>query len=245
MTESIAIVTGASRGIGQAIANRLAADSHRVFNLDIQAPPQTDGGTSQHEWIETDLSDVSATRRSIDQVLGNGTVSILVNNAAVTGTMTQLDATTVEDMDTVYAVNMRAPMVCTRHVIPGMQSAGYGRIVNIASRAHLGKTHRTSYGGTKGALVSMTRVWAIELAAFGITCNAVAPGPVRTELFEQANPRDMPRTQQIIDAIPVGRIGECDDIANAVSFFADTRAGYVTGQVLYVCGGTTLTRGGS
>jgi NAD(P)-dependent dehydrogenase (short-subunit alcohol dehydrogenase family) len=169
----------------------------------------------------------------------------LVNNAAITGSMTRLEGTTTGDMDLVYAVNMRAPMICTRHLLNSMQTAGYGRIVNIASRAHLGKTHRTSYAGTKGALVSMTRVWAIELAKSGITCNAVAPGPVRTELFETANPPDMPRTQQIIDAIPVGRIGESEDIANAVSFFADPRAGFVTGQVLYVCGGTTLTRGGS
>ncbi|MDX1433715.1 MAG: SDR family oxidoreductase, partial [Gammaproteobacteria bacterium] len=106
-------------------------------------------------------------------------------------------------------------------------------------------TLRTSYAGTKGALVSMTRVWALELAAFGISVNAIAPGPVRTELFERANPPDNPRTLQIVEAIPVGRLGEPHDIANAVAFFLDERSSFVTGQVLYVCGGVTLARGGS
>jgi NAD(P)-dependent dehydrogenase (short-subunit alcohol dehydrogenase family) len=128
---------------------------------------------------------------------------------------------------------------------PGMREVGHGRIVNISSRAHLGKTHRTIYAAAKGGLVSMTRVWALELARDGITCNAVAPGPVRTELFERVNPPDMPRTREIIDTVPVGRLGEPEDIANAVGFFFDDRSGFVTGQTLYVCGGITLARGGS
>jgi NAD(P)-dependent dehydrogenase (short-subunit alcohol dehydrogenase family) len=91
----------------------------------------------------------------------------------------------------------------------------------------------------------MTRVWALELAGNGISVNAIAPGPVRTELFERANPPDDPRTRQIVDAIPVGRLGEPEDVANGVGFFFDERSGFVTGQVLYVCGGVTLARGGS
>ncbi len=117
--------------------------------------------------------------------------------------------------------------------------------MNIASRAHLGKTLRTSYAATKGAMVSLTKVWALELAPFQISVNAIAPGPVRTELFERANPPDNPRTRQIVDAIPMGRLGEPDDVANAVAFFLDQRSQFVTGQVLYVCGGVTLARAGS
>ncbi len=237
-----AIVTGASRGIGQAVAARLREDGWEVYNLDLVAPgSDTDLGD---RWIEVDLADVQSTRHALDLVLDEGPVTGIVNNAAI-GCMASLEDTSVADYDLSVHVNMRAPMLCAQAVVPGMKARGFGRIVNIACRAHLGKTLRTSYAATKGGLISMTRVWALELAANGITVNAIAPGPVRTELFEKANPPDMPRTQQIIDSVPVGRLGEPADIANAVAFFFDRRSGYVTGQVLYVCGGITLARGGN
>lgn len=238
-----AIVTGASRGIGRAIATRLVDDGYRVFNLDIQPPAEQT--TDDEQWLEVDLSDLVQVEVVLQSILNRGPVAVLVNNAAVGGDMKVLEELEADDMDLTYAINVRAPALCAKQVIPSMRQLGFGRIVNISSRAHLGKSHRSAYGGAKGALVSMTRVWAIELADAGITCNAVAPGPVRTELFERANPANMDRTQQIIEGIPVGRLGEPEDIANAVSFFASSEAGYVTGQILYVCGGTTLTRGGS
>ncbi len=248
MNSGNAVVTGASRGIGRAIAAALVRDGYRVFNLD-RAPADasmasTDGDLDIN-WIEVDLSDVTQTQRALEQVLEQGPVSVLVNNAAMGGEMTLLEHLAPDDMDITYAVNVRAPALCAKKLIPSMREQGFGRIVNISSRAHLGKAYRTAYGGGKGAIVSMTRVWAIELAEAGITCNAIAPGPVRTELFEKANPPDMDRTAQIIDAIPAGRLGEPADIAHAVSFFASPGAGFITGQVLFVCGGTTLTRGGS
>lgn len=237
-----AIVTGASRGIGRAIAARLITEGWEVVNLD-RAPPEEQPDLGDR-WVEVDLADAQATKRALAQVVAAGPVSALVNNAAI-GRMTALEDTRLEDFDLSVAVNMRAPVLCAQAVAPGMKAQRFGRIVNIGSRAHLGKTLRTSYAGTKGALVSMTRVWALELAPYGISVNAVAPGPIRTALFELANPPDMPRTREIIDAIPMGRLGEPEDIANAVAFFLDARAAFVTGQVLYVCGGVTLARGGS
>ncbi len=237
-----AIVTGASRGIGRAIAARLSAEGWSVVNFDL-APPQA-GAEIGDRWVEVDLGNVEATRRALDALLAEGPVSVLVNNAAI-GRMSALEDTGVEDFEASVAINMRAPMLCAQAVAAGMKQQEFGRIVNIASRAHLGKTLRTSYAATKGALVSMTKVWALELAPYGISVNAIAPGPIRTELFERANPPDNPRTRQIVDAIPVGRLGEADDVANAVAFFVDERSGFVTGQVLYVCGGVTLARGGS
>ena len=237
-----ALVTGASRGIGRAIAARLIADGWGVVNLDIAAPEaEPDLGD---RWVAADLNDVEGTRKALAEVLEDGPASALVNNAAI-GRMSALEDTSVEDFDASVAVNMRAPMLCAQALIPGMKEQGFGRIVNIASRAHLGKTMRTSYAATKGALVSLTKVWALELAPHGISVNAIAPGPVRTELFERANPPDDPRTRHIIDAIPMGRLGEPQDVANATAFFIDERSGFVTGQVMYVCGGVTLARGGS
>ena len=237
-----ALITGASRGIGRAIAARLLTDGWIVVNLDMALPEvEPDLGD---RWVAVDLSDVGRTKKALDEALEGGPVSALVNNAAI-GRMSALEDTSVEDFDVSVAVNMRAPMLCAQAVIPGMKEQRFGRIVNIASRAHLGKSLRTSYAATKGALVSLTKVWALELARHGISVNAIAPGPVRTELFERANPVDNPRTQQIIDAIPMGRLGEPDDVANAVAFFLDERSGFVTGQVMYVCGGVTLARGGS
>ncbi len=237
-----ALVTGASRGIGRAIAARLLVDGWAVINLDNE-PPEVEPDLGDR-WVEVDLDSVEATKNALRDVLLDSSVSALVNNAAI-GRMSALDDTSVKDFDESVAVNMRAPMLCAQAVIPGMKARGFGRIVNIASRAHLGKELRTSYAATKGAMVSMTKVWALELAPHGVSVNAIAPGPIRTALFERANPPDNPRTRQIIDAIPVGRLGEPEDVANTVSFFLDKRAGFVTGQVLYVCGGITLARGGS
>lgn len=243
-TDSISntvVVSGASRGIGAAIAQRLVDDGWRVFNLDIKAPTEDSAMT----WIETDLAQTQSIKDAVAQVTEHGPISGLVNNAGIPGDNDLLLDVTDKDLDNVYSINMRAPAILAREVGESMKGQNFGRMVNISSRALLGKTNRTSYSGTKGAIASMTRVWALELAQYGITCNAVAPGPIRTELFEKANPPDMPRTQQIIDAIPVGRIGEGDDIAHAVSFFMDKRSDFITGQVLYACGGTMLTRGGS
>lgn len=235
-----AVVTGASRGIGAAIARRLIDDGWQVFNLDIAAPTVSTGAT----WIETDLADEASIGDGFAKILAEGPVTGLVNNAGIPGN-DALQDTTLAAFDRTIAINMRAPMICAQSVLDGMKAQGFGRIVNMSSRAHLGKEKGTAYAGTKGALVSMTGVWALEMAAFGITVNAIAPGPIRTDLFEAANPPDDPRTQAIIDAIPVKRLGEPADIANAVGFFMSEAASFVTSQTLYVCGGTTLARAGS
>jgi 3-oxoacyl-[acyl-carrier protein] reductase len=171
-------------------------------------------------------------------------VTGLVNNAGI-GSNSTLEETSIEEFDRIVSVNMRAPMQIAKAVAPGMREKGFGRIVNISSRAHLGKTHRTAYAASKAGILSMGRVWALEYAGCGITVNTIAPGPTRTELFDKVNPPDMPRTAEIAAAIPVGRLGLPEDIANAVCFFMDEKSSFVTGQTLYVCGGVTLSRGGS
>ena len=129
---------------------------------------------------------------------------------------------------------------CMQALLPSMTAGGFGRIVNMSSRAALGKELRTAYAATKAGLIGMTRVWALELGRHGITVNAIGPGPIRTELFDRANPPDSPRTRAIVESVPVKRVGTPEDVAQAVSFFLDRRSGFVTGQTLYVCGGMTV-----
>lgn len=239
MTKRV-VVTGASRGIGRAIAACLKDEGWDIVNLDREAPEKQGIGT----WIEADLACTESLDTALCAALEGGPVTGLVNNAGI-GASELLEETSNESFDRIVAVNMRAPMICARALVPSMKEQGFGRIVNISSRAHLGKTHRTAYSGSKGGILSMGRVWALELARDGVTVNTIAPGPIRTELFEKVNPAGMPRTQEIIDSVPLGRLGEPEDIANACAFFMDARSGFVTGQTLYVCGGITLSRGGN
>lgn len=233
--EGTAIVTGASRGIGRATTELLADQGLTVVNLDI-APP---GADSRAIHYSVDLSDPKATAAVLEEVTSRFAVTRLVNNAALAESAS-LEETSFDDLSRIVAVNLRAAIQCAQAVLPAMKAAKFGRIVNVSSRAALGKALRTSYAATKGGLIAMTRVWALELARHGITVNAVGPGPIATELFEAVNPPDSPRTQKIIEEIPVQRIGRPEDVANAIGFFLGDGAGYVTGQTLYVCGGLSV-----
>lgn len=233
--EPVALVTGGSRGIGAAIVERIARRGIPVINLD-RSPPEKD---SPAEFVETDLADVEATRGALAAVAASRPVLWLVNNAGIAAPAS-LEETTLEDFERVVAVNLRAAMLAAQAVVPAMKAAGRGRIVSISSRAALGKELRTAYSATKAGLIGFTRTWALELAPFGITVNAVGPGPIETELFKSANPHNSPRTQAIIQGVPVKRLGQPEDIAHAVDFFLSDEASFVTGQILYVCGGMTV-----
>jgi 3-oxoacyl-[acyl-carrier protein] reductase len=230
-----ALVTGASRGIGAAIARRLDRDGYRIVNLD-RDPPAA-GVPGRH--MPVDLSDAGRLQAVLAELTATHDFHCLVNNAAVGGPL-KLDEIHLDAFDRIVHTNLRAAILCAQALAPGMRRAGWGRIVNIASRAALGKEGRTLYGASKAALVSATRTWALELGAQGITVNAVAPGPINTELFARSNPVDSPQTRKIVEGVPVKRIGEPDDVAAAVSFFASAEASFITGQVLYVCGGLTV-----
>ncbi len=230
-----ALVTGGSRNIGGAISRRLTGDGFRVIVLDI-VPPEHD---DLELFLPVDLSDAAATARALAQAVSGRAVTRLVNNAGIVQPAS-LEETTPASLDQVAAINLKAPILCAQAVLPAMKAAGRGRIVNISSRAALGKELRTAYAATKAGLHGMTKTWALELGAHGITVNAVGPGPIRTSLFDAVNPADSPRTQAILAKVPVGRLGTPEDVADAVSYFVSDRAGFVTGQVLYVCGGMTI-----
>ncbi len=234
MTERV-LVTGGSAGIGQAIAERCRADGLQPVVIDRERGEGV---------IRADLSDPHDTARALLEALRGGPVTRLVNNVGVVRPG-PVEEQTIADLDAVVSLNLRSALQCLHAVLPGMKEAGFGRVVNISSRAALGKEFRTVYAATKAGLQGMARVWALELGAHGITANAVGPGPIRTELFERANLHNSPETQAIIDAIPVKRMGEPEDVANAVAFLLDARSGFVTGQVLYVCGGMTVGSAGA
>ena len=234
MSECI-VVTGASRGIGRACAELLVARGRIVVNLDRRAPGDRGGA----EFVAVDLRKEAEVRQAFDRIARRHEVVGLVNNAGVSRSAT-LEETTQDDLAACVEVNLAGVLACTQAALPAMKRLGRGRIVNLASRTALGKERRTAYAATKGGVIAMTRVWALELAAHGITVNAVAPGPVATEMYRAVNPPDAPETQALVAAIPLGRLGAPADVAHAVAFFLDEQAGFITGQTLYVCGGLSV-----
>jgi len=230
------LVTGASRGIGRAIAVRLTEDGYRVINLDKSAPLSLLTGEEFHQ---IDITHHHAVSTLIKDITSRVQVLRLINNAGMIKPGA-LEDVIEDDFDAVYALNLKAPMVLAQSLLPHMRQANFGRIVNIASRAALGKEERTAYAATKAGLIGMTRTWALEMAKFGITVNAIGPGPIATELFTSGNPPNAPKTIKIIENIPVKRMGQPEDIAHAAAYLLDDRSSFTTGQTLYVCGGMTV-----
>lgn len=223
------LITGGAHGIGAAIAQRCAEDGYLPVVLDREGP----------DAIHCDLADPESTRRALQTALADGPITRLVNNVGAVFPHT-LEEQTLEEFDAAVALNLRCAFQCAQALMPGMKATGFGRIVSMSSRAALGKELRTAYAATKAGLQGMTRVWALEAGPFGVTANAVGPGPIATDLFTRANPPGAPRTQEIIDAVPVQRMGTPEDVAHTVSYLLDPRSGFVTGQTLYVCGGMTV-----
>lgn len=234
MTEYV-LITGGSQNIGGAISRRLREDGYQVLILD-RVPPE---GDDLGRYFEVDLSSRTDTAEVLRRVTGEYEVTRLVNNVGIVKPAL-LEDTRLEDFDAVMDLNVRCAIQCLQALLPTMRDKGFGRVVSISSRTALGKTLRTNYSASKAALHGMSRTWALELAADGITVNCVAPGTIETSAFHVNNPPDDPRTRAIIDAIPAGRIGQPADVANGVSFFMDERSSFVTGQVIYVCGGLTI-----
>lgn len=232
----VTVITGASNGIGRAIAEAVLAQGHAVVNLDYVLPSWSHPQLTSYQG---DLTDEASTRERATEIAAIHNVTALVNNAGATRPGT-IDTATTAQLDDVVGLHLRAPMLLVQAFLPTLRASGQGRIVNMSSRAALGKGERIVYSATKAGLIGMTRTLAMELGCDGITVNAIGPGPIATELFRQSNPEGAPQTQRILNSIAVGRMGTPEDVARAALFFLSPDNGFVTGQVLYVCGGTTL-----
>ncbi|WP_144632176.1 SDR family NAD(P)-dependent oxidoreductase [Bordetella genomosp. 13] len=230
------LVTGASAGIGAAIARALLDAGQRVVNIDYRLPENPPEGLVS---IQADLTDPEQAQAAAQQAVQSYAIVGLVNNAGATRPGTA-DTATLADLDYVVNLHLRTALILVQAVLPDMRAAGFGRIVNMSSRAALGKPERVVYSATKAGLIGMTRTLAMELGGDGITVNAIGPGPIATDLFMKSNPEGAPQTQRIIDSILVKRLGTPEDVARAAMFFLSPDNGFVTGQVLYVCGGTSL-----
>ena len=236
MSERCAVVTGGAQNIGGAIAERLRDDGYRVVVLDVVAP---EAESLRADARRVDLSDRAAAEKVFAEIAAKYPVRVLINNVGIVAPAS-FDDVDVQDFDRIMHLNARTALVAAKAFVPTMRQLGGGRIVMNTSRVTLGKIDRTLYSASKGALQSMARTWALELAGDGITVNCVAPGPIATTAFWRNNPPDSDYTRNLIASIPVKRMGTPQDVANAVSFFCGDGSSFVTGQTLFVCGGVTV-----
>jgi 3-oxoacyl-[acyl-carrier protein] reductase len=235
-TRKVAAVTGGSAGIGKAICQRLLAEGAEVVSL---ARRPTDFSHPRLHSIEVDLADRAATALAAAELVRRFEVDTVVHNAGVIRAAL-LPEVQLGDLDMLLNLHLGSAIQLVQAALPAMRAAHYGRVVLLSSRAALGLATRTSYSATKAGMLGMARTWALELGGDGITVNVVAPGPIRTDMFFDVVPAGSDKEHQLAAAVPVKRLGEADDVARAVSFFADPANSFVTGQVLYVCGGTSV-----
>ena len=215
----------------------LLGEGRRVVSLDLAAPSFEHPAFTA---IRVDLADREATRQVASEVAATHAPTTLVHNAGVIRPAL-LAEVKLGDLDALVELHLGAAIQLVQGVLPGMRERRFGRIVLISSRAALGAATRTAYSATKAALIGMARTWALELAADGITVNVVAPGPIRTDMYHAVVPAGSEQDLRLAASIPVGRVGEAGDVARAVAFFAAPDNGFVTGQTLFVCGGSSVS----
>jgi NAD(P)-dependent dehydrogenase (short-subunit alcohol dehydrogenase family) len=241
LVQRTALVTGAAGGIGGGIVRALKATGHRIVAVDRVQPSPQDLGEDVERYT-CDLADAASIAELTTNLERDGrAIDVLVNCAGINrqkpnGELYRLEEVDNEGWALTLAINLTAPFLLSRALVPGMKERGWGRIVNIASRA--GRTYvpasNVDYSASKAGLIGLTRMIAGETAAYGITANSVAPGRISTPLADT-------QAADVIDAsvraIPVGRVGTSDEVGAAVAYLASDAAGYVTGITIDVNGG--------
>lgn len=242
----VALITGSASGMGKQTAMRMAENGAKVVINDI-VPEKVDETVSEFKDMGlevigkvVDITNKEAVEKMVEETIETfGSLDILVNNAGMekAGPLRKL---TEEAWDLTLNVNLKGTFLCSQAVHGHMVERNYGRIINIASRAWLGGPGQAPYSSAKAGMVGLTRVLALELGRKGITSNCIAPGLIHTPLWDT-----LPEKNQnfLLSKQPTGRLGDVDDISNAVMFLAHEDTSYITGQVLYVCGGRSLFSG--
>lgn len=231
------VITGGSSGIGAATCQALLDAGYEVINVSRRpAAIQSERLRS----VTVDLTDAPAARDVFFDLATETPATTVIHCAGVTREKV-LEEATLEDLDALSQLHLGAAMSLVQANLPAMKAAHFGRIVLVSTRAVLGLAKRTVYSSTKAGMISLARTWALELAPHGITANAVAPGPIaETEMFHQIIPRDSAKFDSVSKSIPVGRAGSPADVARAILFFASPESSFITGQTLFVCGGTSV-----
>ncbi len=247
MSVGIAVVTGAARGIGAEIARRLAADGYDLAVLD----RQVDGSERLKEEIQQqgrrvlvaslEVTDECSVKQAVADVVAKlGPPTVLVNNAGVMKSR-MTHRLSVEDWELVIDVNLKGAFLMSREVIPHMKTLAWGRIINLSSMGALGLAGSSNYAAAKAGVQGLTKSLSLELGRHNITVNAVAPGFVVTDMTRQVAEAGGQTVEALaLDMakdVAVGRAGTAADIAHVVSFFADERSSYISGQILYATGG--------
>ena len=233
----VALVTGTSTGIGKVICEHLL---FRGYDVVAMARRATDIAHPRLRSISVDLADRAETAQAAREAAQRFEITTLVHNAGIIRPALLADVQ-LDDLDALTELHLGSAIALVQAALPAMRAKHFGRIVLLSSRGALGLATRSVYSATKAGMIGMARTWALELAADGITVNVVAPGPIRgTEMFHQVIPAQSERERKLAEAIPVKRLGAPEDVARAVDFFVEPANSFVTGQVLYVCGGASV-----
>ena len=246
-TTRTAIVTGGARGIGAAVARRLASDGLTVAVIDLEEAAckavveEIEAAGGRALAVGADVSDEVAVSAAVARIVAElGAPTVLVNNAGIIRD-NLLFKMSLDDWEAVMGVHLRGAFLMSRAVQSHMREAGFGRIVNLSSTSALGNRGQANYSAAKAGMQGLTKTLAIELGRFGVTANAVAPGFIETEMTQATAARMGIAFEDFVkysaEQIPVGRTGKPEDIAHTISFLVSEGAGFVSGQVIYVAGG--------
>jgi len=235
LKDKMFLVTGATKGIGWAVSQRLADEGAHVVGIarnvdEIDYPGYLYSGDLSNAGETDELLRVIREKYPIDGVVNN--VGLLIPGT--------IDTLELDALYRSFDINVRVAAQVAKAFVPGMKARQAGRIVNIGSRVARGTANRSSYAAAKAALTALSQTWALELAPYGITVNTVAPGPVDTQLFRDNHPFGSDAEKRVLGGIPMGRLAQSADVAAAVLFLLGDDAGYITGQVLGVDGGSTI-----